>query len=321
MFDATFIHSGVAGLRHAHAPTLAESPDGDLVVAWYGYPDVEYEAGKIVVARLPRGARDWAQQIVLFDTVKSSLGNPVLFFVPDGTLHLLCALVRGFYWTDAVLLGSTSADGGRSWTEPRQLRPEAGLMVRHAPVERADGSLLLPAYDERKHEPVLLAARTPFDRWEPLARLSGTPLIQPALVRNGSARLTMLLRPADAERVVWRSESSDDGHTWSTPRPTPLPSAPSGLGGFWWNGSLAVVHNPTQGQERFPLSISVLRTGHEEWAGPRHVDTAAFELSYPCFLVGNDGNVHGVYSYNRRFIKYVTLDSNWWNEDGHGTGD
>jgi len=315
MFDATFIHSAVAKLHHAHAPTLAEGPEGDLVVAWYGYPDVEYEAGKIVVARHPRGAHDWAEQVVLFDHVKSSLGNPVLFFAPDGRLHLLCALVRGFYWTDAVMIGSTSDDGGRSWAEPRQLRPETGLMVRHAPIERADGSLLLPAYDERKHEPVLLAAAAPFDRWEPVARLSGTPLIQPALVRDDASRLIMLLRPADAERVVWRSQSGDEGRTWSTPKPTSLKSAPSGLGGFWWNGNLAVVHNPTQGQERFPLSVSLARAGLNAWVGPRHIDTAAFELSYPCFLVGRDGDVHGVYSYNRRFIKYVTLDSAWLNED------
>jgi predicted neuraminidase len=318
MFDAAFIHGEDAGLRHAHAPSLAEGPDGDLVVAWYGYPEVEYEAGRIVVARHGRGGEPWADQVVLFDHVKSSLGNPVLFFTPDGRLHLLCALVRGFYWTDAVVIGATSDDGGRSWTGPRQIRPDAGLMVRHAPVARADGGMLLPAYDERRHEPILLAATPPYERWEPVARLAGTPLIQPALVRDGASRLIMLLRPADAERVVWRSESGDEGRTWSAPQPTPLPSAPSGLGGFWWNGDLAVVHNPTQGQERFPLSISLSRTGRDAWRGPRHVDTAAFELSYPCFLVGCDGNVHGVYSYNRRFIKYVTLDAAWWHEDPDG---
>lgn len=315
MFDATFIHSGLAALRHAHAPTLAESPEGDLVAAWYSYPEVEYESGKIVVARHPRGAHDWVDHVVLFDSVKSSLGNPVLFFAPDGRLHLLCVLVQGFYWTDAVMLGSTSDDGGRSWTQPRQLRPEPGLMVRHAPIARADGTLLLPAYDERAHEPVLLAARAPFESWDPVVRLSGRPLIQPALVRSGPASLIMLLRPADAERVVWRSESADDGRTWTVPRPTSLPSAPSGLAGFWWRGALAVVHNPTKGQERYPLSISLASNGRLEWLGTRHIDRAAFELSYPCFFVGTDGNVHGVYSYNRRFIKYVTLNAAWFHEE------
>lgn len=312
MFEADFIHAGVPDLRHAHAPSLAENAHGDLIAAWYGYPDVEYERGRIVVARRPRDAAGWTTQSVLFDGVKSSLGNPVLFHAADGTLHLLCALVDGLYWTDAVLLASHSHDDGRTWARPRQLPAERGLMVRHAPIERSDGSWLLPAYDERRRAPVVMAAAPPSWRWEPIARFPGTGLIQPALVRD-AATLVMLLRPTDLQRVVWRSDSHDEGATWTAPSPTPLATAPSGLAAFRWNDALAIVHNPTTGHERHPLSLSVAGDACRTWVGPRHLDTACLELSYPCFRTGRDGRVHGLYTYNRRFIKYVTFDAAWWN--------
>lgn len=315
MFEAEFIHAGVPELRHAHAPSLVETAAGDLVAAWYGYPEVEYEGGRIVIARRSRDHGSWRTQSVLFDGIRSSLGNPVLFHAPDGTLHLLCALVQGHYWTDAVLMAAQSDDGGRTWTRPRQARPEQGLMIRHAPLERRDGSRLLPAYDERARRPVLLVADPPFTRWELAARIPVSGLIQPSLVRQED-HVVMLLRPTDASRVVWRADSHDDGATWSAPAATPVPTAPSGLAGFHWNGALAVVHNPTRGQERHPLSMTLFTDGRQPWIGPRHLDTASFELSYPCFLTGRDGLVHGVYGYNRRFIKYVTFDATWWDEGG-----
>jgi predicted neuraminidase len=314
VFDADFVYPVVPGLPFAHAPSLVETPCGGLVLAWYAYPRVEYEEARIVVARRPADRADWEDQSLLFPHLRSSLGNPVLFFDPDGRLHLLFALLRGAYWTDAVLHGATSDDAGRTWSEPRQIRPERGLMIRHAPLAVAGADLLLPAYDEAGCEPVLLRSCRPFERWEVAARVPGVALIQPAVVREGPSRLVMVLRPADARRVVWRSISCDDGASWSTPRPTSLPSAPSGIAAFRWNGDIAVVHNPSGGQQRHPLSLALSRDGGEHWSALRHLDTASFELSYPSFLVSRDGVVHGAYSYNRRFIKYVTLDRAWWRE-------
>ena len=42
-----------------------------------------------------------------------------------------------------------SDDGGATWNAPELAVAGRGTMIRHPPVARSDGQLLLPAYDER----------------------------------------------------------------------------------------------------------------------------------------------------------------------------
>ena len=40
-----------------------------------------------------------------------------------------------------------------------------------------------------------------------------------------------------------------------------------------------------------------------------HLDEVQLEISYPCFILGSNNTVHGVYTYNRRMIKYIKLET------------
>jgi predicted neuraminidase len=234
----------------------------------------------------------------------------VLFEEAPGRLWLFFVLLEGHYWTDAVIHGAHSDDEGRSWSRPAVLVSSRGLMVRHPPVRHVDGSWLLPAYDERRNRSLVLAGRPPFRQWHEVVRFDDVHLIQPALVREGE-RLTLLFRPASDPRVIWRSHSSDEGSCWSSPVRTSLPNPLSGISAMAVGGRLAVVYNHTHHHERRPLSLAASDDGGRSWSEPRHIDDMAGELSYPSFIPGADGTLHGLYTYNRRLIKYVRLDAGW----------
>jgi predicted neuraminidase len=310
MLDAAFIHNPEGSVPHAHAPTLVESA-GELLAAWYAYPEVEYEHAMLMLARRSCGAAEWTRGKRIFEHMQNSLGNPVLFVDPDGRLRLLFVALRGQYWNDAVLHGAHSDDGGETWSASTQLWPSRGLMVRHPPLVLGDGSLLLPAYDEHRREALLLRSLSPFRSWNIQHRFTGLALIQPALIRERAHRLTLFFRPAEAPRLIWRSHSADDGTSWSDPVPTALPTALSGMAAFSLGGTIGLVYNHTEAHQRFPLSLARSSDGGVTWSAPHHFDTATFELSYPSVVVAADGGIHGVYTYNRRFIKYVHFDAAW----------
>jgi len=234
----------------------------------------------------------------------------VLFEERSGRVWLFFVLLEGAYWTDAVLHGVFSDDAGGSWSRPATLLPDHGMMVRHPPVQCADGAWLLPAYDERRHRSVVLSATPPFQQWRVVHTFDDLGLIQPVLVREPD-RLTLLFRPASDPRVVWRSHSSDDGRRWSAPLRTSLPNPLSGIAAVSVGGRLAIVYNHTEHHERRPLSLAASEDGGRSWSPPRQLDDVAGELSYPSFVATPDGTLHGVYTYNRRMMKYMHLDGSW----------
>ena len=66
-----------------------------------------------------------------------------------------------------------------------------------------------------------------------------------------------------------------------------------------------MIYNHTEEHQRWPLSASWRRNGSKTWGKVLHIDPVQLEVSYPSFILGNNNLVHGVYTYNRRMIKYV----------------
>lgn len=304
---AQFLYNPPGAGLYCHSATLTQISGGALLTAWYAYPEEEHRDGCLILARRDPNKTNWSKSKEILTGLDSSAGNPVLFEAPDGMLWLHFALLKGDYWDSAELMASCSHDGGHSWSSPCRLWPERGMMIRHPPLALTNGSLLLPAYDERKRESVLLRSRPPYHDWEEAYRFGGLSLIQPVLVRQSPAELAIYFRPWSDPRQIWRSRSADDGSTWGLPVRTPLPNPLSGIAAFV-NGNLtALVYNHTEQHQRHPLSINVSPDWGITWGEPWHIDSPKFEVSYPCFLVSSSGQVHGVYSYNRRMIKHVTF--------------
>lgn len=232
----------------------------------------------------------------------------MLYQERDGRIWLLFVLLKGDYWTSAALYGACSDDEGASWSPARLVYDVVGTMVRHPPAVGADGLVLLPVYDERQREALLLAQRADGGAWREAFRFHELPLLQPVLVADGTGPLTLLFRPWSDPRQIWRSQSVE-GRQWSAPVRTPLPCPLSGIAAFVLPGRLAAVYNHTDDHRRHPLSIALSRDGGVSWEAPWHFERVRHEVSYPQFHARADGGAHGVYSYNRRLIKYVTFEA------------
>jgi len=305
--QAQFLYNPTGYGFYCHAPTLIKMANGDLLAAWYAYPEEENKGASLVYARKRHGQSEWEPTRAVFGPSGLSAGNPVLFQLPDGQVWLYFVILRGHFWNDAELYGASSSDSGQLWSSPMKLWPARGTVVRHPPVVLQDGSLLLPAYDEGGRESLLLSSRAPYTEWRESCRFAGLPIIQPALIRIGARALALFFRPFAEPRRIWRSFSSDDGANWSAPVRTALPNPLAGLAAFSFGDRIALVYNHTEEHRRYPLSIALSDLTGISWGAPWHLETIEYEVSYPSFLCDVDGQVHGVYSYNRRMIKYVSF--------------
>lgn len=292
-----------------HAPALVRLASGDLLAAWYVYPEDEYRGATIAIAGQAAGTAAWGRSHAPIRRSVYSAGNPVLFQDPSGVVRLLFVHLHGHYWNDAVLYECTSPDRGQSWTSPTQAWPTRGLMVRHPPVALQDGTLLLPAYEETSSQSLLLESRAPYGRWTVRHRFEAAGQIQPSLARLRDGSLVTLFRPTDDPRRVWRSFSLNDGSSWSPPIVTSLPTALSGLAAFGWQGGVAAVYNHTHRHERTPLSVALSHDLGVSWSAPRHLDSSPLEVSYPGFVSDGETSIVGAYCFNRRIIKVVSLDA------------
>ena len=294
---------------HCHCPTLLESQSGNLIAVWYVYPQDEYRHATLAMAKKRPNDSIWQTTKNIIIDSKYSLGNPVIFQEPGGRIHLMYVALKGTYWNDAVLYSLYSEDEGETWTEPSLLWKEKGMMVRHPPVFLNNGTCLLPAYDECKKRSIILSSKPPYSNWEKSYTFKGTDIIQSVLIKNREEHLTMFFRPHSDPRNIWKSHSTDQGDTWTNPDMTTLPNPLSGISAISINNSIAMIYNHTHEHQRYPLSVSVSRNKGATWGEHWNLDNVKVEVSYPSFIPGDNNTVHGLYTYNRRMVKYVKLNT------------
>ncbi len=303
---ADFLYNPPGLGTHAHCASIALSSDGHLFVAWYAYPgDDDFKDARIVFTRKLQGSPAWEKARDPFGAFGSSAGNPILFLDrKTNILWMLFVLLKGNYWNDAVLHSSYSLDLGVTWSLPFNLGLPKGYMTRHPPLEVAD-KLLLPAYDEISQQSILMQRSGA--TWREYLRFHETKAIQAALVRDSHGHLAAFFRPVMDPPVIWRAHSSDEAKSWSRLIQTSLPCPLSGISAFSAPGKLAVVYNHSTEHKRFPLSLSTSSDGGVSWSNPFSLDSSTFEVSYPSFVTDQYGWTHGVYTFNRRMIKYVSF--------------
>ncbi len=312
MFVRDIIGNPMPAYPHCHCATITTLPGGDVMLAWYAYPETETRDGILMCARRNLRTQRFEGLKRLFPELNSSLGNPTLFCDPQGRVHLMFVALHGSYWDSAKLLRAHSDDEGTTWSTPQVLQFPKGTMVRHPPVLVRERFLVLPAYDESDNRTVLLRSGLDADEWTVDRTFDGDEAIQASLVRQSPDELTMLLRPCGEPRRCLRRISGDDGRSWSTLLRTPLPNPLSGLAGFQVGSDLCLVYNHTEAHQRWPLSLSWSNDRGVSWKGPLHIDDTQHELSYPAFVVDAQNVAHGVYTFGRNRIRYVAFNEEWW---------
>ncbi len=316
----------------SHASSIAQLPDGRILVAWYA--GTREGAGDVQIWFAIRDGSRWSTPRVAATRTEtardlglhvSKLGNPVVFH--DGNrLHLWYVSVSFGGWSGSAINHKTSTDDGTTWSSTERLETSPflniGTLVRGPPVLLKDGGFGLPIYQE------LFAQRAEWLRINPDGKLAGKlrlpsaqSALQPAAVALDELRAIALLRHAGRRNgTVMAVSTVDGGENWRELPPLSIGNRNSGLGLLRLaDGRLLLAANP-QSQR----NVLVLYLSNEEggsWKIARTIvndPITSAEYSYPALLQTADGYVHLTYTFNRQTIAYARL-SQATLDQGEGT--
>lgn len=313
----------------AHASSIAVMPDGNLRVAWFGGAKEGAADVGIWIAEIPvaASASTWHWQVLTRQSLASltgrvirTLGNPVLWLGPDGTLHLYVVSVSYGGWSGSAVNSLTLDPTGRSVVSARRLilSPLFNLstLARAQPLPMSGGMVGLPAY----HEFI-----TKSGLWIVLGKdgavLTTTPLprgdrwLQPAVAALDRDRAIAALRCADgAIARIGIATTEDAGKSWARGDPTSIPNPDSGIAIVRLrDGSLLVAANPlTSGRS----TLQLFRSTDEgaSWVASRIVESSAQlsdEFSYPCLVQDPSGTIHLSYTRLRKGIRLLSFGPGW----------
>lgn len=297
-----------------HASTIVETPQGDLLAAWFegtaeGKPDVA-----IWMSRKQGGT--WSTPAEMAREQGVATYNPVLFYTADQRLWLYYKFGPSPQtWSGARRF---SSDDGRTWSPVEHL--PAGLLgpIKDKPLLLNDGTIVSGTSVESYHSWACWVERSrdngkSWTKHGPIIPESlsqsetGTyGIIQPAIVPLPDGRLRMFVRATKQIGHICYADSRDNGQTWTAAKPTTLPNPNSGIDAVALrDGRIVIVYNHTT-QGRSPLNLAVSADG-EHWQPFLALEEQPGEFSYPAIIQGHNGDLHITYTYNRRRIKHVQV--------------
>eukprot|EP00873_Tetraselmis_striata_P018982 jgi/Tetstr1/439246/TSEL_027688.t1 len=322
--------------RAQHGSTIAEVAPGEFVAAWFGGTWERMGDVGIWSARYVNGSWGAATQVVVPEPdgrypVHAPCWNPVLLHIPERFTTLLFYKmgVDTKVWRGYIRM---SVDGGRTWSDARQMGRGLVGPTKSAPLILEDGTMLSGSSDENGEGTVHVEVSRDFgwtwDRQDDIGYRSG--IIQPAIFRTLDGNLHMLMR-SRRDGVV-STYSRDDGQSWRSPQGGRIDAPSAGLSAITLaDGRVLVVHNG-RGREELQVSLSdddgesydvaaTLELERDRFRGPSECDADGrqeAEFSYPSAIQSSDGLVHITYTYSyygsgdrcfgRENVKHMVLD-------------
>ena len=331
------------------AVSLVELGDGDLLAALFAGSDEGNPDICIWQSRFDSASGRWGPAQQVTDDDDRAEQNPALYLLPSGELWLLypAQLARrpGRVETfnlqhSAEIRRKVSTDGGRTWSEHEVVFSRPGSFARQPVQVLASGRWLYPNWicfdDDTKNGSDITVIQVSDDQgasWRPVEVPDSQGAVHANVVELGPGHLVALYRSRHADRV-YRSESHDDGGSWTAPEPTVLPNNNSSISAVRLpSGRLAVAYNEQSFNEvggpvwwpfeRSSVTVAVSDDGGHTWPWRRVVEfgdgctgesnlRSNHRYEYPALLVGRDGTLHCAYSYfSRECIKHVVFTEDW----------
>ena len=306
----------------AHASTIVELPNGDLLAAWFGgtaegAPDTAIWASR----RTANQGNQWSAPYLLVREPNIACWNPVLFHSANGTLWLYYKFgPNARTWTGARLV---STDEAHSWSQPDHL--PAGLLgpIKDKPLVLDDGTIVsgtsIESYSSwavwidrstdngktwTKIGPITVPAQPQPSKPNQPEQVSG--IIQPTIVPLGKKHLRLYARSTSDIGRICIADSFDDGLTWTQARPTDLPNPNSGIDAVGLrDGRIVLIYNnSTTG--RTPVNLAVSADG-EHFKIFATLEDQPGEYSYPAIIQGKAGELDMTYTWNRKRIRFATI--------------
>lgn len=308
-----------ASFPQCHASTIAQTPEGDLVAAYFGGTHEKHPDVCIWVSRKPKGSEVWTEPQLVADGIQNEelrypCWNPVLFQVPGGDLMLFYKVGPTIpEWIGYI---RRSKDGGKTWSEAQEL-PEGILgAIKNKPVMLADGRMISGSSTEaghwRIHFEISDDGGYTWRKVGPVAAPEGFELIQPTILVHKDGSLQALCRTKNA--FIGSTWSRDRGETWSEVELLDVPQNQSGLDAVTLrDGTFAMAYNnvgPHPGTNkgpRTPLSVAVSRDGVHWKDIVTLEDSPVSQYSYPSIIQDQDGSLDVIYTWRRERVKFVKI--------------
>ncbi len=298
----------------AHASTIVELKNGDLLSAWFGGSSEGAPDVAIWLSR--RSHNTWSTPAEIVREPNIATYNPVLFHSADGKLWLYYKFgPHPDVWTAGRRF---STDDGQTWSPIEHL--PAGLYgpIRAKPLVLGNGAIVSGTSVESYHSWAAWIERST-DNGETWSRIgpiaAPTPanpvtqnygIIQPSVVRLKSGVLRFYARSTPQIAKICVSDSTDAGLHWSPVHALDLPNPNSGIDAVSLrDGRVVLIFNNTS-KGRTPLNLAVSTDG-EHFRVFETLESDPGEYSYPSMIQGRSGDLDATYTWNRKRIRFVQI--------------
>lgn len=308
-----FVFGDDRAFPQCHASTLVKTDAGKFVVAWFGGKEEKDDDVGIWVASGRPGK--WSEPLEVAKIREDPHWNPVLHRAKDGKIYLFFKVGKEIsHWESWV---QVSEDDGATWSEAYEIvKGDRGGRgpVKNKLIELSDGTWLAGASVEPDRWDVIVDRSEDGGKtWVETPKLAidtvaikGKGAIQPTLWESAPGKVHMLVRTTGG--VIGRSDSEDNGKTWSTIVATSLPNPNSGIDLTQLpDGTLALMYNPDSKNwgSRSPVSLALSYDNGVTWPDVIDIDAGdkEDEFSYPAIISWGD-SIATTYTWNRQKIAF-----------------
>lgn len=330
------------GFPTAHAPALLEMQNGDLLCCWFagsyeGSADIH-----IICSKLPKGTDTWTEPVEVSHDPQRSEQNPSLFQAPDSEIWAMYTAQKdreagkdNMQFTSQIRR-QRSVDGV-NWSEFDTMFPAEGSFCRQPIQVLSNGRWIFSNWictdsvDGLSGDPTVFQISDDQGKtWRRVEMPRSNGRVHANVVELEPGRLAAFMRDREAAHI-YRSESNDNGESWSVPVPTPLPNNNSSISALrLQSGRVAIAYNPTctpvpsPGKAawpglRCPVAVALSEDGGLTFPLVRWMErgegfmgeenrTNNRQYEYPYLMQSTDGRLHLAYAaHTRAGIKYLSF--------------
>ena len=328
---AQFIPETAAPSVHAGSAILLN--DGNLRAFWFAGSREGATDVVIQTAVFDAKASSWSSPVVVIDRVTAEkglsryikkLGNPLPVRSSQGKLQLYFVTVSVGGWAGSSISWMESSDEGISWSRPQRLITSPALnlstLIKAPGFDFTDGTLGLPVYHEwmgKFGELIRLDDGRVIDKRR---MSSGRALLQPIVFIDTPEKAVAYFRQARSAGPprIASAVTENAGQSWFTGVDLDLANPNAAIAGLQLaNGDRLIALNDLE-SARHRLVLAIAPAGTSTWnviaeleSDETLINGRHREFSYPSLLLGANGEVHLIYTYDRKKMKHIQFDRRW----------
>ena len=328
---AQFIPETAAPSVHAGSAILLN--DGNLRAFWFAGSREGATDVVIQTAVFDAKAGNWGKSEVVIDRVAAEkglsryikkLGNPLPVRSSQGKLQLYFVTVSVGGWAGSSISWMESSDEGVTWSRPQRLITSPALnlstLIKAPGFDFPDGTLGLPVYHEwmgKFGELIRIDGGRVIDKRR---MSSGRALLQPIVFIDAPEKAVAYFRQARSEGParIASAQTENAGQSWASGIDLDLANPNAAIAGLQLsNGDRLIALNDLE-SARYRLVLAIAPAGTSNWnviaeleSDQTRINGLYREFSYPSLLLGANGEVHLIYTYDRKKMKHIQFDRRW----------